>query len=244
MGKIKQKKKVIKNVRQSTKQLVFNKSDGFCARCGKSFSQFGVKGTIDHVVPKAEGGADELDNYIPLCYECNQAKRDTLVYPPFYYYQLNYDEECIQKAGAMTLEMLNSIVTRDYINKNPMLFDELLFSIKSWCKARIFVSLGWANKHAYINFCDRVDIGNSLLQDVEGFDINNIVNKDSVYVCYEAKEREVQAIFDVAVEDNNIIINSSSLSNRNLNEIINSISISTDDIFFSYSEGDWGTLIN
>ena len=37
-------------------------------------------------------------------------------------------------------------------------------------------------------------------------------------------------------EGNNIVVNSSSLSSRNLNEIINSISISSDEVFFSYSK--------
>ncbi|MBQ2853830.1 MAG: S8 family serine peptidase, partial [Bacteroidales bacterium] len=66
--------------------------------------------------------------------------------------------------------------------------------------------------------------------------VGNIENLDTLSYRLQAQFRNVndEIIFDN--EDNNIIINSSSLSNRNLNEIINSISISTDDIFLSYSK--------
>lgn len=39
-----------------------------CHYCGK------LATTIDHVVPKAKGGSDEIDNLVPSCYQCNHKK--------------------------------------------------------------------------------------------------------------------------------------------------------------------------
>lgn len=33
---------------------------------------------IDHILPKSKGGANELDNYQPMCQPCNTKKGDTL----------------------------------------------------------------------------------------------------------------------------------------------------------------------
>jgi 5-methylcytosine-specific restriction endonuclease McrA len=41
-----------------------------CLACGKG----NVPLTIDHVIPRADGGPDRLANYQPLCGPCNQAK--------------------------------------------------------------------------------------------------------------------------------------------------------------------------
>ena len=64
MGRRKKKK--------SLKAKVWNKSNGLCAKCGKTVSV--DKQTIDHFIPKYHGGTDDFRNLIPLCKACNRAK--------------------------------------------------------------------------------------------------------------------------------------------------------------------------
>lgn len=35
--------------------------------------------TKDHIIPKSKGGIDHLDNYNPMCYDCNQEKGDKII---------------------------------------------------------------------------------------------------------------------------------------------------------------------
>lgn len=54
--------------------------DGFrCQYCGRSPRDDGVTLEVDHILPKAKYGRDELDNLITACRECNIGKGDSLV---------------------------------------------------------------------------------------------------------------------------------------------------------------------
>lgn len=46
-----------------------------CAICGKTPLEDGVKIVIDHKIPQAWGGGDEVENLQPLCEECNGGKK-------------------------------------------------------------------------------------------------------------------------------------------------------------------------
>jgi hypothetical protein len=48
-----------------------------CQLCGKS-AKDDVCLEIDHIIPKARGGDDSLDNLRTLCYDCNRGKGDRL----------------------------------------------------------------------------------------------------------------------------------------------------------------------
>ena len=45
-----------------------------CAYCGQSPPKVILE--IDHIEPKSKGGADEVNNYITACFDCNRGKRD------------------------------------------------------------------------------------------------------------------------------------------------------------------------
>lgn len=47
-----------------------------CAMCGKTPLDDGVKLVVDHKLPQAWGGTDDLDNLQPLCEMCNSGKKD------------------------------------------------------------------------------------------------------------------------------------------------------------------------
>lgn len=57
--------------------IVFERDDGRCVNCGS-----GERLTIDHVVPVAEGGVDDLDNLQTLCISCNSRKGKRAYIPP------------------------------------------------------------------------------------------------------------------------------------------------------------------
>lgn len=49
------------------------KRDGFrCAYCGKTPPDALLE--VDHIVPKAEGGPDDINNLITACFDCNRGK--------------------------------------------------------------------------------------------------------------------------------------------------------------------------
>ncbi len=53
---------------------VLVKAVGKCAYCGKRLE--GTDWHIDHVIPKAHGGSDSIDNLLPACRRCNTLKKD------------------------------------------------------------------------------------------------------------------------------------------------------------------------
>ena len=54
------------------KHTLFGRQEGLCAGCRHAFPFRNF--TIDHVVPKASGGPDHLDNLQLLCNACNSMK--------------------------------------------------------------------------------------------------------------------------------------------------------------------------
>lgn len=61
------------SISKEVREEVRLKFGGFCAYCGiflkKSFH-------VDHVIPVASGGVDDICNYFPACAKCNGFKSD------------------------------------------------------------------------------------------------------------------------------------------------------------------------
>ncbi|MFS8867026.1 HNH endonuclease [Synechococcus sp. H65.1] len=58
----------------SVREYVFQR-DGFrCRSCGKSPPE--VQLQVDHIVPLAQGGSNDISNLQTLCKVCNQRKKD------------------------------------------------------------------------------------------------------------------------------------------------------------------------
>jgi 5-methylcytosine-specific restriction endonuclease McrA len=55
------------------RRAVFARDGGRCQYCG------GAAESIDHVVPRAKGGAHTWENVVAACRACNTAKRDRLL---------------------------------------------------------------------------------------------------------------------------------------------------------------------
>lgn len=58
------------------RKVVYAKTKGRCALCGKfmDYDSF----TVDHIVPLAKGGTNNMDNLQAACYVCNRIKQDIL----------------------------------------------------------------------------------------------------------------------------------------------------------------------
>ena len=60
------------NVRANRKK-VYERDAYVCRYCGKQLTQLTV--TLDHVMPVAEGGGNELENLVTACLRCNSSKK-------------------------------------------------------------------------------------------------------------------------------------------------------------------------
>lgn len=58
------------------RSIIYNKNKGRCAICGRfvPYDSF----TVDHIIPLAKGGTNELDNLQCTCKVCNLIKQDIL----------------------------------------------------------------------------------------------------------------------------------------------------------------------
>lgn len=66
-----------KSVPQETRVAVYSAAKGRCRLCGEfvPYDRF----TIDHVIPLAKGGRNEVGNYAVACEACNRMKQDLLL---------------------------------------------------------------------------------------------------------------------------------------------------------------------
>lgn len=87
-----------------------------CAVCGNVLNARYFE--VDHIVPKAKGGSDDVDNSILLCSPCNKAKNDRLI-------ELSDLRAKLKENGQLEDEALAIRVERDaraiaqFASKNP-----------------------------------------------------------------------------------------------------------------------------
>lgn len=77
------------------RRAIWAKTDGHCAHCGKI--AYGNNKTIDHFIPKSEGGGYDRRNLMPLCSSCNKQRSSEPIDPKeFYKYAPSWAiEDCL-----------------------------------------------------------------------------------------------------------------------------------------------------
>jgi ATP adenylyltransferase len=58
----------------SVRYLVLKLAHGHCSLCGASIKDTPID--VDHIIPRNQGGSNDVSNLQALCYRCNRAKRD------------------------------------------------------------------------------------------------------------------------------------------------------------------------
>lgn len=57
-----------------SRQTLFQRDRHICAYCGKVFDRNDL--TVDHILPRAQGGKTTWDNTVAACFPCNSVKAD------------------------------------------------------------------------------------------------------------------------------------------------------------------------
>ncbi|WP_144875401.1 HNH endonuclease [Hyella patelloides] len=58
---------------QSVRKYVYQRDNYQCQSCGKTKQE--TKLNIDHIIPLATGGSNDISNLQTLCSQCNQVKK-------------------------------------------------------------------------------------------------------------------------------------------------------------------------
>lgn len=66
------------------RQQALRECNRICAHCGTPLD-YNTNFTLEHVIPLAKGGKNDVSNYVALCETCNKAKSDDIVEPNKYY---------------------------------------------------------------------------------------------------------------------------------------------------------------
>ncbi|WP_330203089.1 HNH endonuclease [Cyanobacterium sp. Dongsha4] len=61
------------NIPLSVKKYIYERDKFQCQSCGKKENETQLN--IDHIIPLAKGGSNDLSNLQTLCYQCNQRKK-------------------------------------------------------------------------------------------------------------------------------------------------------------------------
>ncbi len=64
------------NIPPEVRKYVFERDSDKCKGCGKN--QLETQLTIDHIIPFARGGQNDMSNLQTLCCACNQQKKHQL----------------------------------------------------------------------------------------------------------------------------------------------------------------------
>ena len=117
-----------KNLSKSVRFEVFKRDSFNCQYCGKSAPDVVLE--VDHIIPVAKGGDNDLSNLITACFDCNRGKRDkkltdkqSIKLQKEERDKLNAKREQLEMIAKWRKELLN--LTNDAIDKIIIVVDSL-----------------------------------------------------------------------------------------------------------------------
>ncbi len=64
------------SIPSAVRKYVFERNKYQCQSCGKQHGETDL--TIDHIIPLARGGSNDISNLQVLCFSCNRKKTDQI----------------------------------------------------------------------------------------------------------------------------------------------------------------------
>ena len=65
-------------IRQEKRLAIYLRDGLACAYCGEAVED-GAKLTLDHLIPRVQGGSNQVSNLVTACHRCNSARGDRAV---------------------------------------------------------------------------------------------------------------------------------------------------------------------
>lgn len=111
--------------KDEVKEKIYMKARGLCACCGVKLNK--NNRSIDHAVPLALGGTNDLRNMIPLCKVCNNLKDSDFYWPGSFYVTLNRlgATSVVAEVTEYTLEWVERWCTKEDIISNPLIAEKI-----------------------------------------------------------------------------------------------------------------------
>lgn len=107
------------------KKILYGKTNNNCAACGVKLTK--NNRSLDHAIPLAYGGTNDLRNIIGLCKECN-IRKDSFIYWPsaFYIYLFKVGStNVLRDLNAYIMEWVDRWCEKDDIIENPLIADKV-----------------------------------------------------------------------------------------------------------------------
>lgn len=144
-------------VSKTKRKLVFEKSTGKCASCGKQckYEQHGAIWNIDHITEQQFGGSSEIDNLQLLCLSCHKWKNICIQNN-----KIGFDEsrsgqmKKLNKSIEDTIEGMKKCIKQDMAElkasnkKHHTELDESFHKLENKCIAKITHFTGISTPHS------------------------------------------------------------------------------------------------
>lgn len=178
------------------KKMIYGKASGHCACCGVKLTA--NNRSIDHAIPLALGGTNDLRNTIPLCRKCNNLKDSDFYWPgSFYIYMHKVNAtSMLRETNDYIFEWIDRWCDIEDIIDNPLIASRIPIFLIPLMQAKI----NKMPKNSTVNDCfvwdicelsreaDRVEIWEHTR--VRGRDIRSSVrDSEYPYSVYALKKR-------------------------------------------------------
>lgn len=114
--------------RTATRKLLMLMHRGRCFYCARLMTLDAhpvLTCTIDHILPRAQGGFDHMSNYVAACYQCNNA-RGTLPHELFRRYVRRFGPTTSWRMGATNYHIRRARAHMEWNNVDATVINDIL----------------------------------------------------------------------------------------------------------------------